>query len=99
MSTYSWPFRPSRENASRTTLRMAARSPGASTWMLTLCSPCSEFEVALISSLPIRVENYYTTTTEDSGPITFRNTRGEYFEFGNWSGARDLNPGPHGPEL
>jgi hypothetical protein len=20
-------------------------------------------------------------------------------EFGNWSGARDLNPGPHGPEL
>ena len=26
------------------------------------------------------------------------NVRGVKFQFRNWSGARDLNPGPHGPE-
>jgi hypothetical protein len=26
-------------------------------------------------------------------------TYGSSFEFNTWSGARDLNPGPHGPEI
>ena len=32
------------------------------------------------------------------GAITSINDFDEAFEFRSWSGARDLNPGPHGPE-
>ncbi|SRR6266508_6013236 len=33
-----------------------------------------------------------------SGIATITPLTGGAFEFWNWSGARDLNPGPHGPE-
>ena len=41
--------------------------------------------------------NYYTTTTDDSEASTF-GASAMSGEFRFWSGARDLNPGPHGPE-
>jgi hypothetical protein len=44
-------------------------------------------------------ENYYITTTDNSEPYHFSATGVDWFEFRFWSGARDLNPGPHGPEL
>ncbi len=31
-------------------------------------------------------------------PLTRRSLRNRDFEYDFWSGARDLNPGPHGPE-
>jgi hypothetical protein len=44
-------------------------------------------------------KSYYRTTTEDSDAITSTHSAYSTSEFGIWSGARDLNPGPHGPEI
>ena len=43
--------------------------------------------------------NYYTITTRDSAAVMLARVGGATFKFKIWSGARDLNPGPHGPEL
>ena len=43
--------------------------------------------------------NYYTTTIRNCDAVTFNSVRGARFEFRFWSGARDLNPGPLGPEF
>ncbi len=46
------------------------------------------------------------STRRDSKPPSLQETQGDSwsrrsprFEYDFWSGARDLNPGPHGPEL
>ena len=35
----------------------------------------------------------------DTAVLSDKLQRPDGFEFRNWSGARDLNPGPHGPEM
>src|SRR6266851_9890830 len=43
-------------------------------------------------------KNYYTTTTDDRDDVALAALTAGWFEFEFWSGARDLNPGPHGPD-
>src|SRR6266550_7100130 len=46
----------------------------------------------------VMCKNYYTTTTDDRDAVALAALTAGWFEFEFWSGARDLNPGPHGPE-
>jgi hypothetical protein len=48
----------------------------------------------LVAWVPKLLQNYCSNTPR----LSHKLRRLDKSEFRNWSGARDLNPGPHGPE-
>jgi hypothetical protein len=67
-----------------------------------LTPPMAAGQVALdlrTTTQLIGVGTCYTTTTEDTRITALREAMSGRCEFRYWSWARDLNPGPHGPEL